>query len=207
MLILAACTGPNNASTPTPPKNEKAFNQKDLPAKGEEIAVISTEFGDMKVRFFPEKAPKTVENFVTHAKNGYYDGIIFHRIIDGFMIQGGDPTGTGAGGESIWGGKFDDELNKDLKNVRGALAMANAGANTNGSQFFINQVENVNLNGYDQSGKLKSCSTQGVSCHSVFGQVFDGLDVIDSIAKVEKGPGDKPAQDIPMTVKIVKYGE
>ena len=109
-------------------------------AKGP-IAVMKTSMGDITIQLYPEEAPKTVENFVTHAKNGYYDGIIFHRVIEGFMIQGGDPTGTGRGGESIWGNVFEDEFSHKLHNFRGALAMANAGANTNGSQFFIVQAD------------------------------------------------------------------
>ncbi|MBR7091565.1 MAG: peptidylprolyl isomerase, partial [Clostridia bacterium] len=112
------------------------MNQLDRPLPGETVACLHTNYGDVRVRLFAEKAPKAVENFVTHAKNGYYDGLIFHRVIDGFMIQGGDPTGTGRGGESIWGAPFEDEFNLDLRHFRGALSMANAGPRTNGSQFF-----------------------------------------------------------------------
>ena len=99
---------------------------------------MKTSRGDIYIRLFPEGAPKTVENFVTHAKNGYYDGLTFHRVMEDFMIQGGDPKGNGTGGESIWGGKFADEFDAKLLNLRGSLSMANSGANTNGSQFFIN---------------------------------------------------------------------
>ena len=113
------------------------------PEIGEEIATFKTNHGDIKIRLFPEAAPKTVENFVTHAKNGYYDGLIFHRVIKDFMIQGGDPTGTGRSGESIWGGKFEDEIDLNYRNLRGALSMANAGPNTNGSQFFIVQLGTI----------------------------------------------------------------
>ena len=112
--------------------------QTEKPAKGEEIAVMHTNMGDISIRFFPEAAPKAVENFKTHAKNGYYDGLTFHRVIADFMIQGGDPNGTGTGGESIWGGKFEDEFDQKLLNITGALSMANSGPDTNGSQFFIN---------------------------------------------------------------------
>ena len=115
--------------------------QLEAPAKGEEIAIMHTSKGDIYLRLFKEQAPKTVENFITHAKNGYYDGLKFHRVIDDFMIQGGDPKGDGTGGESIWGGKFADEFHKKLLNLRGSVAMANSGANTNGSQFFINQAK------------------------------------------------------------------
>ncbi len=117
------------------------FSQTAMPEKDELTVVMKTTMGDIKIRMFPEQAPKTVENFVTHARNGYYDGIIFHRVIKDFMIQGGDPTGTGRGGESIWGGSFADEFTSELMNIRGSLSMANAGRNTNGSQFFIVQAK------------------------------------------------------------------
>ena len=108
------------------------MNQLDRPQKGEPVAVIHTSMGDISIRLFPGKTPKTCENFMTHAKNGYYNGLIFHRVIPDFMIQGGDPTGTGCGGESIWGDSFEDETDIELRNYRGALSMANAGPNTNG---------------------------------------------------------------------------
>jgi len=116
----------------------EANNPQLAPANGP-TAVIKTNMGEITVQLYPEEAPKAVENFITHAKNGYYDGIIFHRVIRDFMIQGGDPTGTGRGGESIWGESFEDEFSGKLHNFRGALSMANAGTNTNGSQFFIVQ--------------------------------------------------------------------
>lgn len=106
-------------------------------------AVIKTNMGDMTFELNETAAPKAVENFSTHAKNGYYDGLIFHRIIKDFMIQGGDPTGTGCGGESIWGKAFEDEFSLDARNYYGALSMANSGPNTNGSQFFIVQAKDV----------------------------------------------------------------
>lgn len=111
--------------------------------EGETKAVIKTNMGDVTVKLLNNVAPKTVENFVTHAKNKYYDGLIFHRVIKDFMIQGGDPTGTGMGGESIWGQAFEDEFSTDAFNLYGALSMANAGPNTNGSQFFIVQLKDV----------------------------------------------------------------
>ena len=115
------------------------FPQLQEPEKGEELVVFHTTMGDIKIMLCPEEAPKACENFLTHCKEGYYDGIIFHRVIDDFMIQGGDPKGNGTGGESIWGGKFDDELSPDMYHFRGAIAMANSGPNTNGSQFYIVQ--------------------------------------------------------------------
>ena len=104
------------------------------------VATMKTSMGDIEIMFFPEEAPKAVENFLTHAKDGYYDGISFHRVIEDFMIQGGDPNGTGSGGESIWGTPFEDEFSNNLHNFNGALSMANAGPTTNGSQFFIVQA-------------------------------------------------------------------
>lgn len=167
------------------------FDQTALPQAGEQIVVMETSEGTIKIRLFPEKAPKTVENFVGLTQNTYYDGLIFHRVIPDFMIQGGDPTGTGTGGESLWGGKFDDEFDKDLKNIRGALSMANAGPNTNGSQFFIVQAEATPwLDG----------------AHSVFGQVYEGMDVVDKIVAVDKDVMDKPLKDVVMTkVSVETY--
>ncbi len=160
------------------------FDQTALPEDGEQIVVMETTAGTIKIRLFPNKAPKTVENFIGLVDKGYYDGIIFHRVIPDFMIQGGDPTGTGTGGESLWGGKFEDEFSPDLKNIRGALSMANSGPNTNGSQFFVVQAEATPwLDGR----------------HSVFGQVFEGMDIVDKIANAERDARDKPLEDISMT--------
>ena len=169
--------------------NMKKFDQTTEPEKGEQIIVMKTSMGTIKIRLFPTKAPKTVENFVGLADKGYYDGIIFHRVIPNFMIQGGDPLGTGAGGESLWGGKFEDEPNKDLSNMTGSLAMANAGPNTNGSQFFINQGNNNCLDCHNPASP---------SCHTVFGQVFEGMDVVGKIINVETGAADKPVKDVVM---------
>ncbi len=157
------------------------IDQFAMPNAGELTAVINTTLGAIKVRFFPEVAPKAVENFTTHAKNGYYDGIIFHRVIKDFMIQGGDPLGRGIGGESIWGAPFEDEFSEELKVVRGALCMANAGPFTNGSQFFIVQCP--------------ACPWLDFH-HTVFGQVIEGIDVVDAIANVKVGFQDKPVEDV-----------
>ena len=139
---IAGCGGEtateNNTNTVTD-VDTKTIVQAGMPAEGEEIAVITTSAGVVKMRFFPEEAPKAVENFKTLAKDGYYDGITFHRVINEFMIQGGDPTATGAGGESCWGEDFETEVSEKLHFYRGAVAMANAGPDTNGSQFFIVQ--------------------------------------------------------------------
>ena len=178
--------------------------------KNDIIAVMKTNFGEIKIKLFPEQAPKTVENFTEHAKSGYYNGLIFHRVIKDFMIQGGDPTGTGMGGESIWGGNFEDEFSPLLHNLRGALSMANAGPNTNGSQFFIVQASTVpeHLLGQmkdmpqafpEESVKLykELGGTPWLDYrHTVFGQVLEGMDIVDSIAGVDVGPQDKPLNDV-----------
>jgi peptidyl-prolyl cis-trans isomerase B (cyclophilin B) len=139
-------------------------------------AVLKTNHGDISVELFDDDAPKTVENFRKLAADGFYDGVIFHRVIKDFMIQGGDPTGTGTGGP---GYTFEDEIN-DHKIVRGALAMANAGPNTNGSQFFIVTVDEAPW----LDGK-----------HTVFGNVVDGMDAVDSIENSETDARDKPSPD------------
>ena len=191
-------------------------------ADNEAAVKIKTSLGDITIKLFPEVAPLAVENFLTHAKEGYYDGIIFHRVINGFMIQGGDPEGNGTGGQSIWAGKddsidagngFKNEISAFLYNIRGALAMANAGADTNGSQFFINQ------NPADASGQLSSGKTPGKIIeayknggnpsldggYTVFGQVIEGMDVVDKIASSETDSNDKPTTDITInSIEIVK---
>lgn len=185
--------------------------QLEMPSKGEKIAVMKTNMGDIKIRLFPEIAPKAVENFISHSQNGYYDGLIFHRVINDFMIQGGDPTGTGRGGESIYGHSFEDEFDLSARNYRGALSMANAGPNTNGSQFFIVQAKNVDAGLISQMVELtdrgfpeevtenykKVGGTPWLDFkHTVFGQVFEGMDVVDAIAAVKVGPQDKPVDDV-----------
>lgn len=237
---------------------DKAYGfQTEKPAKDEEIAVMHTNMGDFSIRFFPEAAPKAVENFKTHAKDGYYDNLTFHRVIADFMIQGGDPQGTGMGGESIWGEPFEDEFDQKLMNITGALSMANSGPATNGSQFFINfqsADKAPNKEDYaentDQALRARAAETyysnyeyispqcptlldflklkfaypvydwipaevwdvyakNGGSIHldgawryggghTVFGQVFDGLDVVEKISKVETdaSDNDKPLSDV-----------
>lgn len=184
--------------------------QLSKPSKGESVAVMHTNMGDISIRFFPEYAPKAVENFITHSKNGYYDGLIFHRVINDFMIQGGDPTGTGMGGESIYKRSFEDEFSKELHNIRGALCMANAGPDTNGSQFFIVQAKSVPENMISQMKDMPESFPEDIVDyyesaggtpwldfrHTVFGQVFDGMDVVDTIAGVEVGNADKPINDV-----------
>nr|WP_300001882.1 peptidylprolyl isomerase [Tissierella sp.] len=191
------------------------LDQLKKPEAGEEIAVVKTNHGDIKIRLFPEAAPKTVENFKTHAQNGYYDGVTFHRVMKDFMIQGGDPNGTGMGGESIWGGSFEDEFSPDYVNFRGALSMANAGPNTNGSQFFIVHKGNIEAGSMSPSDyspeTFKAYQELGGTPwldfgHTVFGQVFEGMDVVDAIANVKTGANDKPVEDVIMEkIEIVKY--
>ncbi len=186
--------------------------QTALPVKGDTVAVMHTNMGDIKIKLFGSYAPKTVENFTTHAKNGYYNGLIFHRVINDFMIQGGDPTGTGMGGESIWGHSFEDEFAPELHNIRGALCMANAGPNTNGSQFFIvqantcpaqmlSQMKQIGAEGGFTDDVINDYETLGGTPwldyrHSVFGYVYEGMDVVDDIARVKVGPNDKPMYDV-----------
>ncbi len=193
--------------------------QLNKPASGDTVAIFKTNMGEIKVKLFPKEAPKTVENFTTHAKDGYYNGLIFHRVIKDFMIQGGDPTGTGMGGKSIWGASFEDEFDPALHNLRGALSMANAGPNTNGSQFFIVQASSVPANMIGQmKGMSDSFPSDIVTAyeemggtpwldfrHTVFGQVFDGMDVVDSIAAVKVASADKPVEDVIIeTIEIVE---
>jgi cyclophilin family peptidyl-prolyl cis-trans isomerase len=154
------------------------------------VATIKTNMGDIEIKLFEKQTPKTVENFVGLAKKGYYNGVIFHRVIDKFMIQGGDPTGTGRGGQSIWGKSFEDEIVPSLVfDKPGYLAMANAGPNTNGSQFFITVVPTPWLNGH----------------HTIFGEVIDGMDVVYAISKVQTSkPGDKPLKDVVIDDVIIE---
>lgn len=183
-------------------------------------ATIKTNRGDMEFVLFPEVAPKAVENFVTHSKNGYYDGLIFHRVIQDFMIQGGDPTGTGMGGESVFGKSFEDEFSLDARNYYGALSMANAGPDTNGSQFFIVQAKSVPENLLSQMEGLKDNGfpqevIDNYKCvggtpwldfhHTVFGQLLSGEDVLENIAAVQCGAGDKPVYDVVIeTIEIAE---
>ena len=151
-------------------------------------AVIKTSMGNMSIEFFTEDAPLTVNNFINLSRDGYYDNVIFHRVISGFMIQGGDPSGTGHGEMGKFPGyKFEDELNNQRSYDKGILAMANAGPDTNGSQFFIMHVD------YPLPYQ-----------YTIFGFVTEGLDVIDKIASVETGDGDKPINDVVIETIEVK---
>lgn len=221
--------------------------QLEPPADGEEIAVMTTSMGDIKMRFFPQAAPKAVENFQKLAKDGYYDGVTFHRVINDFMIQGGDPTGTGRGGESAFGKEFEDEFSENLFNIRGAVAMANSGPSTNGSQFFIDQTPASSFTGWDQfqqiyevykqnptvftkqygtcvdmskitddikklytenggSPSLDGAYSTAKTGHTVFAQVFEGMDVVDKIAAVSVDADNKPVTDVTIQgIRFEKY--
>lgn len=290
VALLGGCNKPVEEDTPnpgtsyTPPPatndittvyTDKTLGfQFELPTEGETVAVMKTNYGDIYIRFFPECAPKAVENFLTHARNGYYNGLTFHRVVDDFMIQGGDPNGTGTGGDSIWGGKFEDEFDNKLLNLRGSLAMANSGVNTNGSQFFINQADAASFSkkyttledyknyyysqeiGYYQQytqlvaqygqsfvdsyyGSWESLINYYVPYasnlapsqevwdlykqyggnmnldgawrrsggHTVFGQVYNGMDVVDTIAAVRIDTNSKPIESVIInSIVVTTYG-
>ena len=226
---------------------KKVGYQLDMPEEGEEIAVITMESGEVfKLRFFPDEAPKAVYNFKVHALEGYYDGLTFHRVIENFMIQGGDPQGDGTGGESVWGEPFADEFNDNLLNIDGAVSMANSGADTNGSQFFINATGGMSADWdyyqqgfdvYEQSpdaftstygawvdmDKVTDAvkklyeehggnptldgyySTTGRG-HTVFAQVFEGMDQVYTLSQADTDDNDKPLEDMVIqSVEIVPY--
>lgn len=254
-------------------KEHEVGYQLEMPKEGDTVAIMETSKGTIKLRFFPEAAPKTVENFITHAKDGYYNGLTFHRVINDFMIQGGDPLGTGTGGESIYGDSFEDEFSNKLFNIRGSISMANSGPDTNGSQFFINQKGNSTKFDWDnlaqnfeqykslvssqwesykesylsqasgsdeeilESYRIALASTYGNITdmtkvsedvkklydenggninldgafnnldrgHTVFGQVYEGMDIVDKIAAVDVDDSDKPKENV--TIKSITIEE
>ena len=206
---------------------ESKSDQMAEPQKGETVAeIVIKGYGSIFVKFFDDVAPKAVENFVTHAKDGYYNGLTYHRVINDFMIQGGDPTGTGTAGESIWGDAFEDEYAENLHPLRGALCMANAGPNTNGSQFFIVQsagmfpteiLEQIEMQygvKFNDKAKEDYATIGGTpwlfKMHTVFGQVYEGYDVLDAVAAAEVIDPDaqnfKPVEDVIIEeVKVFEY--
>lgn len=217
LLFLLLLTGCGQSSS------EPLLQESPL-QDGEEIAVMETSLGVIKRCFFHEQAPLAVENFLTLAKEGYYDGVTFHRVIADFMIQGGDPTGTGSGGKSIYTdvagnrGYFQDEFSDRLFNFRGALSMANSGSNSNGSQFFIvqapqlreGQKESMKNNGVDKQAIAKYEEEGGAPWldgqHTVFGQVIEGMDVVDAIAAVATDENDRPLEDVTiLSVTVETY--
>lgn len=184
-VVIISCSGNRTEETSNEKSNAtKGDTLKELiTLKNNEIltAKFYTTLGNFEIELFARQVPKTVENFVGLALKHYYDNVTFHRVIDNFMIQGGDPTGTGMGGESYWGGEFADEFHPDLiHDSAGILSMANAGPNTNGSQFFITLVPTPWLNGR----------------HSVFGKVVNGLEVVQKIGKVKTNPNDRPIESV-----------
>ena len=186
-LLLTACNGKeaqeNNQSIKSSRASQSGVNQE----KG--VVVIETNQGNIEVKMFPKVAPLAVENFTTHASNGYYDGLIFHRVIKGFMIQGGDPTGTGTGGTSIWEKEFVNEYgNNVVFDKPFLLAMANHGPNTNGSQFFITTKATPWLNGG----------------YTIFGEVISGQDVVQKIENSKTARADRPVEEQKMLKVYLK---
>lgn len=212
-FVFSSCS--SNKSNGT--VSDVSIDQLADPEEGDTVVWITVkDLGVIKVRFFEEAAPKAVENFVTHAKNGYYDGLTFHRVIEDFMIQGGDPEGTGMGGESIWGEDFEVELSSSLLPMYGALCMARKSypVDSNSSQFFIVQekstcnketmmmyVEYYGLMDSIDDAAVEAFNSVGgsyglVGGYTVFGQVYEGMDVVEAIVKVETDSNDKPVEDV-----------
>lgn len=257
--VLGSSGDPVPMADLKPQKNSQKLGwQLELPQAGEEIAVITMKTGEViKIRFFPDEAPKAVYSFKRHAIEGYYNGLTFHRVIENFMIQGGSPDGTGTDGESVWGENFEDEFAENLINIDGSLSMANAGKNTNGSQFFINctntpvpseqwaeyqqgydmykedpdfftsnyaakwlDMDKVNQQKDGGSNLYQDLySTHGGNCHldgaystdgsghTVFGQVFEGMDEVYKLSQAETDPNNnKPVEDMVIEkIEIVAY--
>lgn len=216
-VALAACGSSGeqqetSSTEPAPTEEVQGYPQLEPGITEEAVVDLNTSEGTIRIRLFPEIAPKAVENFLGHAESGYYEGVIFHRVIEDFMLQTGDPTGTGGGGESIYGEPFEDEFSDQLFNFRGALSMANAGPGTNGSQFFIVQAKEIKEGSASDYPEEITAAYEEMGgtpwldgMHTVFGQVDEGMDVVDSIAAVEKGANDKPLEDIVIeSIEIVE---
>lgn len=219
LLLMTGCTSGQ--------AKEETLKQLQPPKDGEEIVVMTTNMGTIKFKLFPDEAPKAVKNFKGLIEKEYYNDVVFHRVINDFMIQGGDPNGTGSGGESIYGKDgFEDEFSLDLHNFRGALSMANSGPDTNGSQFFIVQAktipdnmaedmktanENEDMKGSFSSQVVEAYQSLGGTPwldyhHTVFGQVIEGMDVVDAIAAVETDENDKPKTEVKIDkIEVIKY--
>jgi peptidyl-prolyl cis-trans isomerase B (cyclophilin B) len=219
LLSAAGCAGkPAQSGTAQNGSGTIETDQLKPPVKGQTVAVMKTNYGDIKLKFFPNEAPKSVENFIGLAQKGYYNNLTFHRVMQEFMIQGGDPNGDGSGGQSLWGTEFEDEFSPNLHNYRGALCMANAGPNTNGSQFFIVQatqlsdeavayMEQNKFDGNVQKQYKKIGGTPWLdNAHTVFGEVFEGMDVVDKIAAVDVDAESKPLKDVTIqSIEIAAY--
>ena len=181
LLSLGACSAEPKAQKSVEVSSQSEVTKKDiLQSKDNPIVTLKTNQGDIEIELFPKIAPKAVKNFIELSKKDYYDGVIFHRVIKGFMIQGGDPTGTGRGGESIYGGVFENEYAPNVTfDKPGIVAMANAGKNTNGSQFFITTAPTSHLNGG----------------YTIFGHVIKGYDVVQKIENTPTQRGDRPVKE------------
>lgn len=223
LIVLAGCGTSEEKQEADPQKEEAQDNggqagqsqeELDYPQattevqENERLVEMVTSMGKIKIKLFPDQAPKAVENFIKHSEDGYYDGVTFHRVINGFMIQGGDPEGTGMGGESIYGKPFENEISKQLFNIRGALSMARTQEpDTNTSQFFIVQNKEVDPSlpekmkkaGYPEKviDMYKNGGTPQLDGqYTVFGQVIEGMGVVDKIAAVPTDEQDKPEKDV-----------
>ena len=224
---VTSCGSSNNANSSENPASVTSETESvevanfTAPNKGDTIIIMNIkDYGEVRFRLFPEYAEKGVENFVELAKKGYYDGLTFHRVIKDFMIQGGDPLGTGTGGESVWGGKFDGGTDPHLIHAAGALAYANSGSTaTDGSQFYIvtgevystEQLSSLEQSGYSFTDEQKEIYSKAGGApwldgnYTVFGQVIDGLDIIFKAQNVATGQNDKPETDL--IIESVKVGE
>lgn len=230
LLVVAGCSTNQTTTSSTKASTAESttessvdLNALELPqltnevAENESLVEMTTSEGTIKIKLFPELAPKAVENFMTHAKDGYYDGLTFHRVIKDFMIQGGDPKGDGTGGESIWGEGFETEVSNQLYNIRGALSMARSqDPNSNGSQFFIVQNSDDVHDGllkddYPRAiiDAYKNGGYPSLDGHyTVFGQVIEGMDVVDKIAQVETDSNNKPTTDVKIeSIKVLQEAE
>ncbi|MCU7358416.1 peptidylprolyl isomerase [Enterococcus dispar] len=222
-LFIAGCNANTTSTTSSSTKKTTEtsakvdVNKLDLPQldpeikANEDLVELQTDKGNIKMKLFPDIAPKAVENFITHAKKGYYDGLTFHRVINDFMIQGGDPKGDGTGGESIWGEGFAAEPSNQLYHIRGALAMAQSQQpNSIGSQFYIVQnkddMSDGLLKGWVPDKIIDAYKKGGYpsldGSYTVFGQVIEGMDVVDKIAAVKTDTNDKP--ETPVKIKTIK---
>ena len=230
LLLSSVLLLPGCSTTGVKSAYKSPYQQLEKPAAGDEIAVLHTDMGDITVRFFPEAAPKTVENFKGLAKKGAFNNQSFYRVINDFMIQGGNPNDT----NSLWGGSFEDEFDPNLMNIRGALSMANSGSDTNGSQFFIVQANAASFSGwkyyeqnkegavydydswteeqkkiYEENGGtpwLDGGHRIDDAGHAVFGQVISGMDVVDKIAAVQTDSRDAPLEMVIIrSVELIPY--
>lgn len=189
LMVFTGCNAKESSTTSSPAVANQTPVKEDNKKESDTLVVLKTNQGDITLKMFPKVAPLAVENFVTHAKNGYYNGLIFHRVIKDFMIQGGDPTGTGTGGESIWKKEFVNEHSANVVFDRPfLLAMANHGPNTNGSQFFITTKATPFLNGG----------------YTIFGEVVSGQESVRKIENTPTAKADRPVSEQKMLKVIVK---